>query len=197
MSLKDLVVLLLFALYLVFFILKAYFQYRATGMNPFVLARGKKRPHDKLEKALFLFFLIAILTVVFETVAGRLVPKFYHITFIEWTGAGVTAAGIVLFITAMFTMQNSWRIGIDAGRKTRLVKNGVYAFSRNPAFAGMALMFIGFFLSYPDVLTVFLAVFEMTVIHLHILNEEKNLDKTMGREYLSYKKKTPRYLLFI
>lgn len=196
MSVKDTVVLSLFTVYLVLFILKPYFQFKRTGTNPFVLARGKKRPHDALERALMIFFIIAILSVILETWAGKFIPKFYHLSPLEWTGTGVIAAGVLLFIIAMFTMKNSWRIGIDTGKKTRLVKTGIYAYSRNPAFTGMAVIFIGFFLSYPDVLTLFLAFFEMIVIHLHILNEEKNLEKTMGKEYVGYKKKTPRYFLF-
>lgn len=197
MDSKSLVVLILFLLYLVLFVLKAYVQFRNTGSNPFVLARGgKKRPHEWLERILFVFFVFAIAAVVFETVAGSLVGKFYSLPALEWAGAAVTAGGIGLFLAAMFSMKDSWRIGIDAGKKTRLVTSGIYSVSRNPAFTGMALMFAGLFLAYPDWITLVLLVFEITVIHLHILNEEKNLEKTLGKPYLQYKKKIPRYMFF-
>lgn len=173
--------------------MKARFQYRDTGINLFVLARGgKKRLHEALERFLLVFFLISIASVLLETIAGDLIPMFFRFAVLEWTGVFVTAAGIALFFAAMFTMRNSWRIGIDAGKKTRIVKSGVYAFSRNPAFTGTGLMFAGLFLSYPDFLSLFLSLFEMTVMHLHILNEEKNLSKTMGKEYLAYKKRERR-----
>ena len=58
-------------------------------------------------------------------------------------GAVVSAAGTAVFITAVLTMRDSWRAGVSPTDKTELVTNGIYQFSRNPAFLGFDLLSTG------------------------------------------------------
>ncbi|MBC8059975.1 MAG: isoprenylcysteine carboxylmethyltransferase family protein, partial [Clostridiaceae bacterium] len=77
---------------------------------------------------------------------------------------------------------------------TKLVTYGIYNYSRNPAFVGFDLMFTGLFLTYPSVLTAFILIINVISIHRLILQEEKHLQSVFGKEYISYKGKTSRYL---
>ena len=58
-------------------------------------------------------------------------------------GLVLMAAGTAVFIAAFRTLKDSWRAGIDEGQKTELVTDGVYRVSRNPAFLGFDLLYLG------------------------------------------------------
>ncbi len=115
----------------------------------------------------------------------------------SFIGITITAIGVLLFIISTVFMKSSWRVGIDKSTKTKLVTNGIYKFSRNPAFVGFDLMFIGLFFTYANLLTLFVFVINTVSLHLLILQEEKHLLSMFGFEYEEYKKKVPRYFLFL
>jgi protein-S-isoprenylcysteine O-methyltransferase Ste14 len=64
----------------------------------------------------------------------------------------VNTEGLYL-VTAAISMKASRRVGIDKSIKTRLIKEGIYKLSRNPAFVGFDLMFIDLFLAYSNIVT--------------------------------------------
>lgn len=87
-----------------------------------------------------------------------------------------------------------WRAGIPDKDKTEIVTDGIYKFSRNPAFLGFDFMYIDVLLMYLNPLTAFFSLFAVLMLHLQILQEEKYLENTFGEAYTSYKKRTLRYL---
>lgn len=103
-------------------------------------------------------------------------------------------SGDAVFLSAVLCMKDSWRAGIPGKDKTKIVTEGVYKFSRNPAFLGFDLMYIGVFLMYANVLTGFFTVFAVLMLHLQILQEEKYMLSEFGEEYADYKKHVCRYL---
>jgi protein-S-isoprenylcysteine O-methyltransferase Ste14 len=107
----------------------------------------------------------------------------------------ITALGVGIFILATIFMKSSWRVGIDKNTKTTLVTDGIYKFSRNPAFVGFYLMFIGLFVTYANIFTLIVLVINILTFHLLILQEEKHLLSMFGVEYERYKRKVPRYFL--
>jgi protein-S-isoprenylcysteine O-methyltransferase Ste14 len=107
----------------------------------------------------------------------------------------LTAFGVAFFVAAVLFMKNSWRVGIDKSTKTTLIREGIYRFSRNPAFIGFDLMFAGVFISYADILTLFAMLVNGMALHLLILQEEKHLRSVFGEEYAEYARQVPRYLL--
>ena len=99
------------------------------------------------------------------------------------------------FIVAVWTMRDSWRAGVSKTDKTELVTNGIYQISRNPAFLGFDLLYIGTLLMFFNWILCFLTVFAVIMYHLQIVNvEEDFLFATFGNEYLQYKKKVCRYI---
>jgi protein-S-isoprenylcysteine O-methyltransferase Ste14 len=61
-------------------------------------------------------------------------------------GAFIAAVGDIVFVTSVVTMKNSWRAGVSETDKTELITNGIYQISRNPAFLGFDLVYIGILL---------------------------------------------------
>lgn len=113
---------------------------------------------------------------------------------LRYIGLLISAFGDIIFLISVITMKNSWRVGISKNDKTKLITNGIYKISRNPAFLGFDLMYIGVTLLYSNPFTIILSIFAIEMLHLQILDEEKYLEKSFKEEYISYKNKTNRYL---
>ena len=88
--------------------------------------------------------------------------------------------GNLIFLISVLCMKDSWRAGIPDSDKTALVTGGIYRFSRNPAFLGFYLQYIGVMLMYCNLLTAGFTVFAITMLHLQILQEERYLTATFG-----------------
>lgn len=110
-------------------------------------------------------------------------------------GAVMSVLGTVTFIAAVRAMRDSWRAGVSETDKTELVTNGIYQISRNPAFLGFDLLYIGILLMFFNWILCVITVFAVIMFHLQIVNvEEDFLIVTFGEEYLQYRKKVCRYL---
>lgn len=113
-----------------------------------------------------------------------------------WIGIGVATLGVFVFIVAMVTMRDSWRAGIPEKDKTELVTTGIYRISRNPAFLGFDLLYLGVLIAFFNYLHLLFVLYAVVMLHLQILQEEKFLTGTFGEKYTEYKKHTGRYFLF-
>ena len=130
--------------------------------------------------------LTQILSIVFDWNAIPVGARF--------TGFCTGILGDLIFLASVICMRDSWRAGIPDKDKTELVTGGIYKFSRNPAFLGFDFMYIGVLLMYFNPLTLFFSLFAIVMLHLQILQEEKYLTATFGKEYEEYKKRVFRYL---
>lgn len=112
----------------------------------------------------------------------------------RWLGAGIGALGVAVFITAVITMQDSWRAGVSRTDKTELVTRGIFCISRNPAFLGFDLLYIGILLMFFNWVLFVASVFAAVMFHLQIVNvEEDFLLEAFGEDYLNYIKSANRY----
>lgn len=137
---------------------------------------------------------IATFSVVFAEVTSILWNlRMWEQTALRWSGIGLGFAGVLAFIAAMATMQDSWRAGIPAKDKTELVTTGIYRFSRNPAFLGFDLVYLGLLLAFFNPIHLIFALFAAGMLHSQILQEEAFLAKSFGKKYMEYKEKTGRY----
>lgn len=112
----------------------------------------------------------------------------------RFTGFCVAIIGDLIFLISVLCMKDSWRAGIPESDKTKLVTNGIYKFSRNPAFLGFDFMYIGVLIMFFNPVNLIFTLFPIVMLHLQILQEEKYMEATFGEEYLNYKNKTFRYL---
>lgn len=112
---------------------------------------------------------------------------------VKQVGLCVALIGDIVFGSAVFTMKDSWRAGIAKEDHTELVTNGIYRWSRNPAFLGFDLVYIGILLMYFNPVLLVCSILAMVLFHLQILQEERFLSDTFGREYQEYRAHTCRY----
>ena len=112
----------------------------------------------------------------------------------RFTGLCVGAIGDSIFLISVMCMKDSWRAGIPDRDKAKLVTDGIYRYSRNPAFLGFDLQYIGILLIYGNLLTLVFTILAVTMLHLQILQEEQYLTATFGAEYQAYRRQVFRYL---
>lgn len=109
-------------------------------------------------------------------------------------GAVLGVSGVVVFVVSMTTMRDSWRAGVSQSDKTELITGGIYRFSRNPAFLGFDLVYLGILLMFFNFMLLAASAFAGLMLHLQIVNvEEEHLIAAFGDDYLAYRKQVRRY----
>lgn len=115
----------------------------------------------------------------------------------EWAryiGIVLAISGDIVFVISVWTMKDSWRAGVSKTDQTELVTDGIYQISRNPAFLGFDLVYVGILLMFFNLLLFAVSVFAMFMFHLQIVKvEEVFLSTVFGSDYENYKKKVNRY----
>lgn len=135
--------------------------------------------------ATYSIVLVEVLSIVFN--ANILSEQFRVI------GSCLGIIGNIIFFTAIYTMRDSWRAGIPENDKTAIVTKGIYGFSRNPAFVGFDLVYLGNLLLFFNIFNLVFTIFAVIMLHLQIIQEEKFLSEMFGDEYLEYKNRVYRY----
>lgn len=138
--------------------------------------------------------IVTYLVPVVEIVSIILNTSFFAVP-VRIVGVLVAVVGVAVFIISVLTMRDSWRAGVSKTDKTELVTKGIYKISRNPAFLGFDLMYLGILLMFFNLVLFEVSLFAMLMFHLQIVNvEEEFLLEAFGDEYLRYKKKVCRYI---
>lgn len=110
-------------------------------------------------------------------------------------GLILAAAGTLFFTVTVYTMKDSWRAGVSHTDKTKLVTSGIFQISRNPAFLGFDLVYIGIVCMFFNIPLLVISAAACLMLHLQIVNnEEPFLQEVFGGEYLAYRKRVNRYL---
>ncbi|MDO4517495.1 MAG: isoprenylcysteine carboxylmethyltransferase family protein [Bacillota bacterium] len=109
-------------------------------------------------------------------------------------GAVLGFLGAAVFLCSVLTMGTNWRAGVSETDRTELVTQGIYQISRNPAFLGFDLVYLGVLLMFFNWVLFAVSLFAVLMLHLQIVNvEEDFLIETFGQDYLVYQKKVNRY----
>ena len=164
---------------------------KKQGIKTDQLGKGKegfvKFIEITLKTATYLLPVIQIISIVFYSGTA-------HIAF-RLLGVVMTIFGVLVFIVSVAQMKDNWRAGVQREDKTNLVTEGIYSISRNPAFLGFDLMYIGILFSFFNWFLCFATSFAVVFFHLQIVNvEEEFLTEAFQNEYLQYKSKVCRYL---
>lgn len=182
--------LLILAVFYAVYIGKMIVQ-RRKGIQTDQMAKGKQKT-----KVFYIELTMKIATysvVVAEVLSLFFAPPYLPQTFVV-IGVVLGFIGDILFTVSVITMKDSWRAGIAENDKTKIITNGIYSISRNPAFLAFDCVYAGLLLIAFNWFLLALSAFAMTMLHLQILQEETFLSKTFGAEYDIYKNKVRRYL---
>jgi protein-S-isoprenylcysteine O-methyltransferase Ste14 len=115
---------------------------------------------------------------------------------LEWgVGALLVVAGLGLLVTFNASFSRKGTAVEPWKPTTAIVTTGPYRFTRNPAYLGMALTYVGIAVLSSAVwvlvpLPVVIAVIDRGVI----AREERYLERKFGEEYLAYKRTVRRWV---
>ena len=114
-----------------------------------------------------------VLTAIFDIGSIFLVKQF-PAKEIRMIGIAIGVIGVIFFALATITMKTSWRVGIPE-EKTTLITNGIYQWSRNPAFVGFDLLYLAICLMFFNIPLACVSVWAAVMLHLQILQEENHM----------------------
>ena len=109
-------------------------------------------------------------------------------------GITLLMGGFGLAITTHFQMRDDWRSGIDAAQSGHLITQGLYAYSRNPAYIGVASAQLGFLMALPSVFSLICFFVGISALYFQVLLEEQYLTSKYGKQYQLYSRSVPRWL---
>lgn len=162
---------------------------KRKGIRTTQLGQGKEKSVRTIEIILSAATLLIVPVELVSVAFGwNHMPSLVRIA-----GVVLGLIGDLVFLTAVLTMKDSWRAGIPKTDRTEFVSHGIYQYSRNPAFLGFDLMYIGILLMYFNWILLLFTIWVIVMLHLQILQEEKYLQTVFGEEYLAYQKDTGRY----
>lgn len=170
------------------YLAKAWMQKR-QGIQTHQIGKGKERRVQIVETVMGIVTVSMIPVQLLSIIFG-----WNHLPAnVRFTGFCVGIIGDLIFLVSVLCMKDNWRAGIPDSDQTKLVTDGIYRYSRNPAFLGFDLQYIGILLIYFNLLTFIFTMFAVIMLHLQILQEEQYLTATFGEEYQAYRRKVFRY----
>ena len=141
------------AFFLTVIVGRSLYLWSTQGINPFALGAGKRGLPRLLELLLFPWLTLWMLVLVLSALHSSFqpVPTLWNSVWqdrpaAQIPGVLVILAGDGLFVWALASFGNSWRIGIDETKAGALVTKGIFTVSRNPIFMFIDLYFLGTFL---------------------------------------------------
>ena len=182
------------------FVIRSWMVYRSSGINPMVLpkddsAYGLVGFYFKLTVAGLFIYVLLYAWVPFSHGYFLAIQLPYGVN-VRWMGWIILGVALVLTINAQGNMKDSWRVGIDSERKTELITEGLFSYSRNPIFLGMLLVLAGLFLVTPNAATLIFWIVGYILIQVQIRLEEEYLQRQHGEAYAIFCRKVPRRLMF-
>lgn len=164
---------------------------RRQGIQTDQMGKGKAGKTKAIEltmkTATFLVLIVEVISIWRS--ASSMPPAMRVIGFV------LAVCGDVVFIVSVLTMRDSWRAGVSETDKTELVTDGIYQISRNPAFLGFDLVYLGILLMFFNWILCAASIFPAVMFHIQIVNvEEPFLAKAFGKPYEEYKRTVNRYL---
>lgn len=149
---------------------------------------------NKPKKVLIIERIMSIATVLtcIVGISSIFLVKEFLMAELRIAGIAIGVIAVLFFALATITMKNSWRVGIPE-EKTSLITNGIYKWSRNPAFVGFDLLYFSMCLMFFNIPLVLVSVWAAVMLHFQILQEEEHMYHMFGEEYDKYRKHTLPY----
>jgi protein-S-isoprenylcysteine O-methyltransferase Ste14 len=197
--LETAIAVAMFAAYVGLWSRKRSSQRKATGVDPEVLARATTPLQAYFARLIGVITAVVVAILALHAVAPATWPPLVRVPALDGlgfdlAGAGVGFAGLALCAHAQAMMGDSWRVGIDAERRTALVTRGIYGLVRNPTYLGLHLVSLGLWLVWPTSLVAAYAVLFFVIMDIQVRAEEEHLLAAHGEAFRSYAAQTHRYL---
>ncbi len=175
---------------------RSWLQYRRTGSTGFKGVRGRPGSPEWLAGVGFVLAqLVAVAAPVLQWAGVAAPVSILHGGWIQEAGILLALLGIAGTIYAQLDMGDSWRIGVDPGERTTLVRSGVFGRVRNPIFTAMLTFAAGIALVTPNPVALIGFVLLLVTIEMQVrLVEEPYLAAVHGDSYRDYTASVGRFV---
>jgi protein-S-isoprenylcysteine O-methyltransferase Ste14 len=184
--------LLVFAiLYIsIVFIGRTLIVWRKTKNFPITYGKTNSA-HDFLGRIFKLLLIVNVLSTMVYLASESLYRYFISLEALEIVpvrllGLALAYSSMLWTMIAQAQMGLSWRIGIDAGQKTEIVRRGLFKFVRHPIYFGVMTTTWSLFLIMPNVLNLIISLMTTLTLAVQARLEEEYLTQVYGDEYMSY-----------
>lgn len=165
---------------------RSWLQHRRTGSTGFHGISGRFGSAEWCGGVGFVLALIVAVAAPVLQLLGFVSPLLQSNS-IHIAGIALALVGIGATVYAQIDMGESWRIGVDAGETTTLVRDGVFGTARNPIFTAMLAFGLGITLVTPNVVALIGFMVLMSSIQLQVRRvEEPYLLAQHGATYREY-----------
>jgi len=138
---------------------------------------------------------VAVLASILQLLDVAAPVAVLHAPWIQIGGIVVAIVGIFATVYAQLDMGDSWRIGVDPGETTTLVRTGVFGWVRNPIFTAMITFGFGIALVTPNLVALAGFLLLVATIELQVrIVEEPYLLTVHGDDYRSYLTNVGRFM---
>lgn len=143
--------------------------------------------------------LLFLAVVLLGHVLDHLLPRPFVVPggdVVPWSVGGlIILIGLALIATGISNFARA-ETPVPTNRPTRnLVTTGIHAWSRNPIYVGMFLVYVGIGIAARSAWTVLLTLpLAFTIRYGVIAREEAYLERRFGEVYRDYKTRVPRWL---
>lgn len=175
---------------------RSWLQFRRTGSAGFKGVSGRLGSTEWFAGVGFvLALLVAVVAPVLQW-AGAVAPvPWLHAAWIQTAGIVLALAGIAGTVYAQLDMGDSWRIGVDPGERTALVRTGVFGRVRNPIFTAMLTFGLGIALVTPNIVALIGFALLLVSIEMQVrMVEEPYLLGVHGDSYRDYTAAVGRFV---
>ena len=115
-------------------------------------------------------------------------------TWLRWTGAGLTGAGIVLLIWVHQSLGRFWSVNLELKQDHAIVSSGPYRWMAHPMYTAFIGFLAGLSLLSANALIAVPALGAIVFIVQRIPREEAMMVERFGEAYQVYRRKTGRLL---
>jgi protein-S-isoprenylcysteine O-methyltransferase Ste14 len=184
----------LFLLYIaVAFVWRSWLQWRRTGDTGIRSLSRASSPAEGAARALMSASFVLLFTTSYA--AWFRPPPLAAPALVHVIGLLAALGGVGLTALAQLQMGSSWRIGLDPGERTALVRRGLYTRMRNPIYTAMLLANLGLVLLAPGPLAIGAWTLLWIGLELQVRAvEEPHLARVHGDAYRSYCREVGRFV---
>lgn len=158
-----------------------------------------------LKSSLFTILIPGSVGIFFPLVLISLFPDDLTFGLFKYLGVLVLIVGLVFYFMSVLSFM---KLGgtpqiyfmkkiekIFGLEPDRLANDGIYNFSRNPMYSGVALTILGQGVYFESILIIFWSILFFLIVSLVVIFiEEPHLKKKHGDKYLEYFNQTPRWI---
>ena len=142
-----------------------------------------------------LFYVLTFLVAVFVQKKIPIDDSLFHLQITKITGILFLVISLFFLITSLIKFFQSKNTLILIKPASSLQTNGIYSISRNPMYAGLAIVYLGITCLIGNWWNIILFPLLLLVIQEYVIKkEEKYLERAFGEKYLDYKSRVRRWL---